>query len=115
MAVRRVRCRSGKSCAPPTSTERLRSSRPKSSRGETFYVKAFIDLDPLRQRKSAFLLFFWRDEKKESLAKKEKNRFFLASGGQGGERRNCIARPALPSLDPPLSPALGAGSLAARR
>jgi hypothetical protein len=51
-------------------------------------------------------------EKRESLAKREKMRCWrLRQPGRG--ERNCIAKPALPSLDPPLSPALGVGMPAA--
>ena len=54
-----------------------------------------------------FLSVLLAERKERKLGKERKEPLFLASGGQGGERRNCIARPALPSLDSPLSPALG--------
>ena len=76
--------------------------------------QGFLWHQPYSLKEERFLSFLLAERKERKLGKERKEPLLLASGGQGGERRNCIARPALPSLDPPLSPALGLGLLAAR-
>ena len=75
-----------------------------AQRGETFYVKAFSDLHLPRQGESAFFLFFWRNEKKESLAKKEKNRVPLPPAAREGRDGTALRDPLSPPWTLPSHP-----------
>jgi hypothetical protein len=66
-------------------------------------VKAFSDLHLPRQRESAFILFFSRNEKKESLAKKEKNRVPLPPAARAGESGTALRDPLPPPWTHPLT------------
>ena len=65
-------------------------------------VMALSELHLSRQGKIAFFLFFWRNEKKESLAKKEKNRCSLPPAAREGRDGTALRDPLSPPWTLPL-------------